>query len=103
MLPGQETWTPTPIPGQELRSHMGSQKNKHTQIPNLNYLLQAQRGQFITELFFFLIHVYFLATLSSMWDISFPTRDQPMPPGMEAQVFNHWTTSELPITELLKN
>ena len=53
MLPGQETWTPTLIPGQELRSHMGSQKNKHTQIPNLNYLLQAQRGQFITELFFF--------------------------------------------------
>ena len=32
----------------------------------------------------------------SMWDLSYPTMDQTMPPEVEAQILNHWTTREVP-------
>ena len=32
-----------------------------------------------------------------MWDLSSLSRDQPMPPALEAQSLNHWTTREVTI------
>ena len=33
----------------------------------------------------------------SMWDLSFPARDEPEPPAVETWSLNHWTTREDPI------
>ena len=32
----------------------------------------------------------------SMWDSSFPTRDQTPAPCVARQILNHWTTREVP-------
>ena len=42
------------------------------------------------------IFCFVLATLHSMWDLSSPTRDQIVPPALEAQSPNHWTAMEVP-------
>ena len=31
-----------------------------------------------------------------MWDLSSPTRDQPMPSSVDAQNLTHWTAREVP-------
>ena len=33
--------------------------------------------------------------LLTVWDLSSPPRDDPMPPVLEAQSLNHWTTREV--------
>ena len=35
------------------------------------------------------------ATLGSMWDLTSPTRDEPVPSPMETRCLNHWTTRKL--------
>ena len=47
--------------------------------------------------FFSGLLLVYLALLHSMWDLSFPTRDQPEPPALGAQSLNYWTTSEVPL------
>ena len=41
-----------------------------------------------------------LALLHSMWDLSFPTRDQPEHPALGAQSLNYWTTRDVPLIPL---
>ena len=38
----------------------------------------------------------YLAVPRDTWDLSSLTRDQPMPPAVEARSPNHWTARELP-------
>ena len=38
----------------------------------------------------------FSAPPHGMWDLSSPTRDQPVPPAVEAQSLNHWTARKVP-------
>ena len=38
----------------------------------------------------------------SVWDHSFPTRDKPILPAVEAWTVNHWTTREVPSILFLK-
>ena len=45
----------------------------------------------VSLFFFFLI----LAVWSCMWDLSSLTRDEPVPPALEAQSLNHWNTREV--------
>ena len=37
-----------------------------------------------------------------MWDLSYLTMDQTMPPEVEAQILNHWTTREVPQKYIFK-
>ena len=44
---------------------------------------------------------YCLDALQGVLDLSFPTRVQPVPPAVEAQNLNHWTTREVLISTFL--
>ena len=48
---------------------------------------------FLCDFFF---SFFFLDTLQGIWDLSSLTRDQTMPPAMEARNLNHWTYREVP-------
>ena len=39
----------------------------------------------------------FLAARCSVWDLSSPAGDRAVPPAMEAQSLNHWTSREVPV------
>ena len=45
--------------------------------------------------FFFFFFFFFLAALSGLWDLSSPVRIKLMPPAVEVQSLNHWTTREV--------
>ena len=50
---------------------------------------------------FVLKKIFFLAALLISQDLSSPTRDEPMPPAVEAQSPNDWTTREVLIVVFL--
>ena len=49
-------------------------------------------------LVFLFVCLFFLATVSSMWDLSSLTRDQTRTPALEVQSLNHWIAREVPLT-----
>ena len=49
-----------------------------------------------TPINIFFFKKYILAMPHSIWDLSFPTRDEPEPPAVETWSLNHWTTREVP-------
>ena len=44
---------------------------------------------------------FFFLWLHCMQDLHFPTRDQTVPPAVEAQSSNHWTSRKVPFCFLL--
>ena len=44
---------------------------------------------------------FFLAAPCSLWDLSFPSRDQTQAPAVKVQSPNHWTTREFPDYSIL--
>ena len=50
----------------------------------------------LTSLLLWKGHIFFLLTMPlTVWDLSSPPRDDPMPPVLEAQSLNHWTIREV--------
>ena len=47
--------------------------------------------------FFFFFFNLFLITLLDMWDLSSPTRVEPVHPTVEARSLNHWIIVEVPM------
>ena len=64
--------------------------------------LQGHQMTWFVRLFFSILLQGFLVSLPqythtahSMWDLSFPTRDQPVPLAVEVWIRNHWTAREV--------
>ena len=49
----------------------------------------------IGKYFLSFLKIYILAMPHSMWDLSFPARDEPEHPTVETWRLNHWTTREV--------
>ena len=61
--------------------------------------LQNESVKITLDIFF--LTFYFLAIVSSMWDLCSLTRDQTCVPALEVWSLNHWITREVPVLEKL--